>query len=424
MTRILSHPEPCDVGEAGVTSVTTSDMHIENVMNKDTVGLSIQQEYSVYDSVAKRFGAESCIQESPALKVQRICDKAKRQDPTSSTLASSNRGSLPNMETENLMNDGNKPTVTAESEFQSGNVKSSTAHGTIQTQLRPSVHTASESPSPESALLRVDPDFAALRLELLASLRKDIADIFKKELQETLGDALSTIKLDLQAMKTQLVSDKVATDATISTLKGTVVEMEHALSGCTDAIAQIKTTIESLTATVTKLENKYEDLESTSWRNNIRIVGVPEGPDTCTTAAVAALLKEAFGLEKEPVLDRTLQPKPKPGERPRAIVCRFHYHSDCVDILRRVRELQRMKVRDLTILVFPDHTAKIARARAAFNEVRHQLRGIEGARLGFALLITVFRRTLFQWRKRGTMSNSRHLGALHHLRQRRLFRPP
>lgn len=114
-------------------------------------------------------------------------------------------------------------------------------------------------------------------------------------------------------------------------------------------------------------------------------MGVPEGPDTSTTAAVATLLKEAFGLAKEPLLDRshrTLQPKPKPGDRPRAIVCRFHYYSDCVDILRRARELRQVKVRDLTISVFPDHTVKIARARAAFNEVRRQLRGIAGAQYG------------------------------------------
>ncbi|KAL7870573.1 hypothetical protein SRHO_G00080700 [Serrasalmus rhombeus] len=32
--------------------------------------------------------------------------------------------------------------------------------------------------------------------------------------------------------------------------------------------------------------------------------------------------------------------------------------------------------------VFPDHTAKTAKARAAFNDVRRQLRDIEGARYG------------------------------------------
>lgn len=220
---------------------------------------------------------------------------------------------------------------------------------------------------------------------MLASLRKDIADIFKKELQDTLGVALSTIKLDLQTVKTQLANDKAATDATMSKLKGTVGEMEHALTECSDDITKMKTTIKSFTANGAKLENKCEDLESRSRRNNVRILGVPEGPDTCTTAAVAALLKEALDLVKEPLLDRshrTLQPKPKPGDHLRAIVCRFHYHSDCVDILQRARELRQIKFRDLTISVFPDHTAKIARARAAFNEVRRQLRGIDGARYG------------------------------------------
>lgn len=192
---------------------------------------------------------------------------------------------------------------------------------TIQTQLKPCPQTtttaSSEPPFPdESALSQAFPDAVALKLELLTSLKNDIADIFKKELQETLGDALSTIKFDLQAIKMQLGKDKAETDAILSTLRGTVGEMEHALSGCTDDIALMKTTIKSLTASVTKLENKCEDLESRSRSNNVRIVGVPEGPDTCSTAAVAALLKEAFVLEKELLLDwsyRTLQPKPKPG---------------------------------------------------------------------------------------------------------------
>uniref|UniRef100_A0A671URW1 L1 transposable element RRM domain-containing protein n=1 Tax=Sparus aurata TaxID=8175 RepID=A0A671URW1_SPAAU len=255
--------------------------------------------------------------------------------------------------------------------------KNSKAPNAIQTQLRPGQQTAttpsSEPSAPaEAASTHANLDPAALKLVFLASLRKDIADIFKKKLQDTLGDALSTIKLDLQAVKTQLANDKAATDATMSKLTGTVGEMEHALTERSDDIAEMKTTTKCLTANVAKLENKCEDLESRSRRNNIRIVGVPEGPDTCTTTAVAALLREAFTLVKEPLLDRshrTLQPKPKPGDCPRVIVCRFHYHSDCVDILRRVRELRQIKVRDLTISVFPDYTAKTARARFSSTDV-------------------------------------------------------
>uniref|UniRef100_A0AAV2KPN8 Uncharacterized protein n=1 Tax=Knipowitschia caucasica TaxID=637954 RepID=A0AAV2KPN8_KNICA len=73
---------------------------------------------------------------------------------------------------------------------------------------------------------------------------------------------------------------------------------------------------------------------------------------------------------------------PSAGGRPRAVVTRLHYYSDCAEILRRARELQQIKTRDIAISVFPDYTAKTARARAAFNDVRRQLRDIGGIRFG------------------------------------------
>ncbi|KAF4084924.1 hypothetical protein AMELA_G00111790, partial [Ameiurus melas] len=109
-----------------------------------------------------------------------------------------------------------------------------------------------------------------------------------------------------------------------------------------------------------------------------RIVGVPEGPDTCSTAAVAALLKDAFGLEKEPVLDRshrTLQPKPKSGERPRAI-SRRPGPGPCLTRFG----VNFVILRELAMEYF--------------------------IQLGFALHTTVSRRTLFQRRKQQNTLNS------------------
>ncbi|KAE8288330.1 hypothetical protein D5F01_LYC12196 [Larimichthys crocea] len=116
--------------------------------------------------------------------------------------------------------------------------KSVKTRNTIQTQLRPSPQAtttaSSDPPTPaESVPSQAGLDVAALKFELLASLRAEIADIFKKELQATLGDALSTIQLDLQTVKAQLAKDKADTDANVASLKGTVVEMENVLSECT-----------------------------------------------------------------------------------------------------------------------------------------------------------------------------------------------
>lgn len=254
---------------------------------------------------------------------------------------------------------------------------------TIQTHLKPCPQASASEPLAQD--VEPSPDTDALKLELLSSLKEDIAGIIKKELQEVLGDALAPIKVELQSVKSQLANDRAATDAKLAKLTGTLGDVEEALSGYTDDMSSMKTTVERLTAKVTMLEDKCEDLESRSRRSNIRIIGVEEGPGTCSPTAVAALLKEAFSLDKEPLVDRshrTLQPKPKPGDRPRAIVCRLHYYSDCVNILRRARELQRIKVGNMTLSVFPDYTAKVARARAAFNEVKRLLRGIEGVRFG------------------------------------------
>ncbi|KAF7696901.1 hypothetical protein HF521_005319 [Silurus meridionalis] len=268
--------------------------------------------------------------------------------------------------------------------------KTSKTRSTTQSQLRPGA-TVAASPSRDSPLSEgpivsqaaSKADIDSLKSELLSSLKSEIIEVFKSELralERTLGNDLLTIKSELQVVKAQLSSDKVANEAAVRELRGTVTGMERSLSVCTDDIAVMQRDIHRLTAEYNKLETKCEDLEARSRRNNVRIIGVPEGPNSSTTANVAVLLKEALSLEKEPLLDRshrTLQPVPKPGERPRAIVARFHYHSECLDVLRRAKELQRIQFKGLNISIFPDHTVKTAKARAVFNEVQRQLRGIE-----------------------------------------------
>lgn len=99
-------------------------------------------------------------------------------------------------------------------------------------------------------------DPSALKLELLADLHKDIADILKTDLHAALRDDSSTIKVELQAVKTQLSNDRAATQAEQGSFKGTVVEMEPALSTCTYDIISI--------------QNKISQLICLSWKINAR----------------------------------------------------------------------------------------------------------------------------------------------------------
>uniref|UniRef100_A0A8C5HK84 Transposase element L1Md-A101/L1Md-A102/L1Md-A2 n=1 Tax=Gouania willdenowi TaxID=441366 RepID=A0A8C5HK84_GOUWI len=229
-------------------------------------------------------------------------------------------------------------------------------------------------------------DTTALKAELLVALRNEVVTVFRAELQAALSENLSSIKTELLALKTELSGSITSTQAEVAGLKVTVTEMEQSLSTCTDDIVVLKNKVDQLSKEYVKLENKCEDLESRARRQNIRIIGVPEDDSApVSPIGVAKLLMQAFDLEKEPLVDRahrSLMPKPKPGDRPRAIVARLHYFTDCSDILKKARERQRINIRDMSISVFPDHTTKTARARAAFNDVRRQLREIEGVRFG------------------------------------------
>ena len=184
-----------------------------------------------------------------------------------------------------------------------------------------------------------------------------MAAIFKTELQAALTEKLSNIKTELRAVKSEISDSITNIQSDVHTLKGTVGEIKTSLSSCTDVITTVKAKVEHLSTELIRLDNKCEDLEARSQRNNIRLVGIPEDFSTSSAAtAISSLLKEALKLEKEPLVDcthRTLQPKPKPGERPRPIVARLHYHMDCVDILRRARAQRRIKIGDMTFLNLP-----------------------------------------------------------------------
>lgn len=253
---------------------------------------------------------------------------------------------------------------------------------TSQPNLRPAANTASP-PRGKTSPLPGSPDTPLVdtekftKAELLSELREEISALFKKELTAAFAENLTSIRSDIQQLKTIMRQE-------FAGLRSTVTEMEQSLSTCTDDIVDLQAKVDAMSKEFAKLENKCEDLESRSRRNNIRIVGVPE-ENVLSATDVSVLLMEAFQLGKEPLVDRahrTLAPKPNTGERPRAMVVKLHYYADCARILQKARELQRVQINNMTISVFPDHTAKTARARAAFNEVRRQLRGIQGVRFG------------------------------------------
>lgn len=97
-------------------------------------------------------------------------------------------------------------------------------------------------------------DVSALKIDILASVRNEIAEIFKSELQATLGNDLATIKSELHALKTELSATITSIQSDVVGLKSTVGKMEESLTTCTDDVAILQGKVESLE--VLNLANK------------------------------------------------------------------------------------------------------------------------------------------------------------------------
>lgn len=249
---------------------------------------------------------------------------------------------------------------------------STTSKLTSQTACEPK---ASEESTPMSF------DFEGFKREL----REELVDVMKKEIRAVLESELGVFKTDVLALKSGLEEVKNTTSSDLAGLRSTLAGAEESLSSCSDDIVTLQREVKRLSELTDELQKKCEDLEGRSRRNNVRIVGIPESTGSSSTSAVSALLKEAFKLDEAPLIDRShrsLQDAPEEGEPPRTVIARLHYYQDCDKILRLARAKQKIKVGDMTISVFPDYTARVAKARAAFNGVKKILKDVPDVKFG------------------------------------------
>lgn len=224
----------------------------------------------------------------------------------------------------------------------------------------------------------------ALKSEILLALKADISVVIKSELKNALAEDFGFIKNELQAVKNEIQSCTAALHGEVDQVRAEVKEVQEGLSTWSDEVTSLQSTVTNLQKELVELKEKCEDMEGRMRRCNIRIVGVPETPGSSSPAAVAKLLAQVLQLEKEPIIDRSHRGfvKRNTGDRSRVIIAALHYHQECAEILRRARSRAPLHFNGGPVNIFPDYTASVARARAAFTEVRGLLRGREGVRYG------------------------------------------
>jgi len=199
-------------------------------------------------------------------------------------------------------------------------------------------------------------------LKLRKELRKELAD----DITKVVAEAVAPFKKDLEQM-----------DKRLDTQESQVGEIQKTISDCGDRVVALEATVELLGGLCKTLRAKAEDQENTSRRQNLRIVGLPEGTEGASpTKYVSRMLEDLVKkgvLDKPPEVDRAHRSprwKPRAGEPPRAVIIRLHSFLEKEKILRWAKESRSCEWEGHKVRIYQDIGAELAKRRAGFNRVK------------------------------------------------------
>lgn len=194
------------------------------------------------------------------------------------------------------------------------------------------------------------------------------------------------LKAEISAVREEMRTSIASLQAVSDKHGAQLAELEKSAGFSGDILSELQVKVNQLTDSVWSLQDKCEDLESRSRRNNIRLVNIPQGLEgNRATEFISELLRDLLQLDEAPLIDRahrTLRARPKDGEPPRPFVVRLHYFQARERILQQAARLGPLLYREKRISVFPDFTAAVSKKRAAFTGVKRLLRNIPGVKYG------------------------------------------
>uniref|UniRef100_H3AN80 L1 transposable element RRM domain-containing protein n=1 Tax=Latimeria chalumnae TaxID=7897 RepID=H3AN80_LATCH len=155
---------------------------------------------------------------------------------------------------------------------------------------------------------------------------------------------------------------------------GRLASIEMHLSDSDRRLAAAEMKIESLTSDVADFRNRLDDQQNRAQRNNVRILGFPEGveqgnPTQFLGETLPALLKLPEGTELSiERAHRSLAPSPVPGQRPRPFIVKLLHFSVKELLLKSVRG--HWTGRDTESCFFPDLSKALQDHRRLFLLVK------------------------------------------------------
>ncbi|XP_073798760.1 LINE-1 type transposase domain-containing protein 1 [Danio rerio] len=190
----------------------------------------------------------------------------------------------------------------------------------------------------------------------------------------------TTIRTEVSTLRTEFLSEL---RSAVSTLQSTlslqaqkIVDIETALIDSDGRLTAIEALCNALKKENGSLKLKVDDLENRSRRQNLRIIGIPEGLEGQSPVTfMISLFIELFGdsaFERPLQIDRAHRTgqKTHPNAYPRHMLVRLHHYQTKELILKLSRERGSLEFNGATIRIFPDMSAEVARQRAEFKDVK------------------------------------------------------
>uniref|UniRef100_H3A590 L1 transposable element RRM domain-containing protein n=1 Tax=Latimeria chalumnae TaxID=7897 RepID=H3A590_LATCH len=154
-------------------------------------------------------------------------------------------------------------------------------------------------------------------------------------------------------------------------------ETEMRIMELEESLTNLLASQQSKDKMIVYLEAKVDDLANHSQCNNLRIVGIPEGPEGRDLIAFTQkLLSKVLGgqavLEVEHA-HRALRPQPDKGERPRPLILHLLRSKDKEAIMRAAWKCRKLLYETSPYYIFQDFSVELNKKRVEYSELKYHL---------------------------------------------------
>lgn len=153
-------------------------------------------------------------------------------------------------------------------------------------------------------------------------------------------------------------------------------DTEQRISLLDDDLHQAQIQLNDADKRFLEIQQKLDDLENRSCRNNIRVIGLPETYKPQHLLELCQVdIPRALGLREQCIAERAHRVGPLFTDRqsPRPIIVRYLNYVDRLNVLQKFRTQNTLDIEGHRLLLFADYSAKLSKKRRAFSTIRTQL---------------------------------------------------